>query len=136
MTVPSPEGLIALARAAREQAYAPYSHFAVGAAVLAADGRMFGGCNIENASYGLTMCAERVALFAAVAAGVRQISAVAVVAGAGAPAMPCGACRQALAEFGRPDTIMLLASADADRPPVQTTLEALFPHPFTLTPGL
>jgi cytidine deaminase len=132
MTMP-PDELLAAARAARAQAYVPYSHFPVGAAVRADDGRIFTGCNIENASYGLTICAERVALFSAVAAGARRIAAVAVVAGEGDPAMPCGACRQALAEFG-PAMIVTLAGADPARPPLHTTLAALFPHPFILGP--
>lgn len=87
---------------AREQAYAPYSMFAVGAAALAADGRIFAGCNVENVSYGLTNCAERVAIGAAVAAGVREFLAVVVVADTGVPISPCGACRQVMAEFGVP----------------------------------
>jgi len=92
--------LVDMAWNAREHAYAPYSKFAVGAAVLAADGRMFAGCNVENLSYGLTNCAERVAIGAAVAAGARELVAVAVVADTGVPVSPCGACRQVMAEFG------------------------------------
>jgi cytidine deaminase len=84
----------------RERAYAPYSNFQVGAAVLAADGRVFVGCNVENLSYGLTNCAERVAIETAVAAGVREFLAVAVVADTVVPISPCGACRQVMAEFG------------------------------------
>ena len=127
------DDLLAAARAARAAAYVPYSHFPVGAAVRADDGRIFSGCNIENASYGLTICAERVALFSAVAAGARRIAAVAVVAGAGEPAMPCGACRQTLAEFG-PAMTVTLAGADPTAAPVHTTLAAIFPHPFILAP--
>lgn len=98
--------LVTAAWQAREAAYAPYSNFAVGAALLAKDGRIFLGCNVENISYGLTNCAERVAIGAAVAAGVRQFVAVAVVADTGVPISPCGACRQVLAEFGVPRVIL------------------------------
>lgn len=94
------DALVAAAWKVREAAYAPYSNFAVGAALLASDGRVFTGCNVENISYGLTNCAERVAIGAAVAAGVREFLAVAVVADTGVPISPCGACRQVLAEFG------------------------------------
>jgi cytidine deaminase len=93
------DNLVEAAWWARENAYAPYSNFSVGAALLAADGRVFSGCNVENISYGLTQCAERVAIGAAVAAGVREFLAVAVVADTGVPISPCGACRQVLAEF-------------------------------------
>jgi cytidine deaminase len=93
--------LLAQAREARAHAYAPYSRFPVGAAILADDGRVFTGCNVENASYGLTNCAERVALGKAVSEGVRRFVAVAVVGPEDdAPCAPCGACRQVLAEFG------------------------------------
>jgi len=89
--------LVEAAQRAREQAYAPYSDFAVGAAVQAGSGSVYTGCNVENASYGLTICAERVATFKAIAAGEREITAVAVVSQPGAT--PCGACRQVLVEF-------------------------------------
>ena len=92
--------LVEAAWRVRQLAYAPYSNFQVGAALLAADGRIFVGCNVENLSYGLTNCAERVAVGAAVAAGVREFVAVAVVADTAVPISPCGACRQVLAEFG------------------------------------
>lgn len=98
--------LLEEAWAAREMAYAPYSKFAVGAALLAADGRVFRGCNVENLSFGLTNCAERVAIGAAVAAGVREFVMVAVVADTAVPISPCGACRQVMAEFGVPRVIL------------------------------
>jgi cytidine deaminase len=98
--------LVEAAWQTRKLAYAPYSKFAVGAALLAADGRVFGGCNVENLSYGLTNCAERVAIGTAIAAGAREFLAVAVVADTMVPISPCGACRQVLAEFGVPLVIM------------------------------
>lgn len=98
--------LVAAALQARDRAYAPYSRFPVGAAVLAGDD-VFGGCNVENASFGLTICAERSAVFAAVAAGHRRIGAVAVAGGGDVPAAPCGACRQVLYEFGPEMTVIL-----------------------------
>lgn len=93
------EELISAAREVRENAYAPYSHFQVGAALRTASGRIFRGCNVENLSFGLTICAERAAVLAAVAAGETRFEAIAVVADSVQPVTPCGACRQVLAEF-------------------------------------
>lgn len=101
---------------ARENAYAPYSRFHVGAAILAKDGRVFLGCNVENVSFGATNCAERTAIFAAVAAGAREFSAIAITGGvADKPAdfcPPCGICRQVLAEFGGKELRVLLGNSD------------------------
>ncbi len=91
--------LIEAARAARENAYAPFSHFQVGAAVRTRAGRLIGGCNVENASYGLTVCAERVAIFKAISEGEREFDAIAVVTDADRPTPPCGACRQIIWEM-------------------------------------
>lgn len=99
------DGLELAARAAQAHAYAPYSRFRVGAALEADDGRIFTGCNVENASYGLTICAERAAVVTAVAEGVRQFQRVVVVSDIDPPAAPCGACRQVLSEFG-PDMVV------------------------------
>lgn len=111
----------------RGRAYAPYSRFAVGAALLAQDGRIFAGCNVENASLGLTICAERAAVCAAVAAGRRRFRALALVGGTRRPAAPCGACRQVLAEFA-PDLAIRMTSVDGIE--ATTRLGLLLPAPF------
>lgn len=113
------EELILAALKARENAYAPYSHYQVGAAVLTADGAVFTGCNVENASYGATCCAERTAVFQAVSAGKRKMKAVAIAGGmeGEAPsdyAYPCGICRQVLSEFGGPDLTVIVAKSPDD----------------------
>ncbi len=102
--------LVARAAKAREHAYAPYSHYAVGAAVLMEDGRIFDGCNVENAVYPLGLCAERVAIFKAVSEGSRRIAAIAVVTANGGS--PCGACRQVIREFGHEQTPVLVSTPD------------------------
>ena len=101
--------LVNIAKEAMENAYAPYSHFKVGAALLAKDGTVFKGCNIENASYGATNCAERIAIFKAVSEGYREFEAIAIVASSGEYAAPCGICRQVLFEF-LPDGKVILDS--------------------------
>ena len=115
------------ARAAAAHAYTPASGYGVGAALMAADGRVFSGCNVENASFGLTVCAERVALFSAVAAGVQRFAALAVYTPGAEPGYPCGACRQTLAEFAPDLPIVLLGDEAA---PLLTSLDRLLPHPF------
>lgn len=120
--------LVKAARAARRRAYAPYSRFQVGAAVRAR-GRTFEGANVENASYGLTLCAERSAVTAAVLAGARRLDAVAVASGTSPPTPPCGMCLQTLAEFAGPELQVLLAGARGAL--VETTLGELLPRGFS-----
>ena len=122
-------GLLAAAEAARARAHAPYSGFRVGAALLCADGTVQPGCNVENASYGATICAERAAVVAAVAAGHMRFAAVAVAGPAGVALMPCGICRQVLAEFS-PDGALRVVTRDAAGAPRATTLAALLPEAF------
>lgn len=117
--------LVALATAARERAYTPYSHYAVGAALLTSSGRVYTGCNVENASYGLTICAERTAAVKAVSEGDRQFVAIAVVTENGGT--PCGACRQVLAEFGLQMRVLV---ADKDGHYRAYLLSELLPDSF------
>lgn len=134
MTELSPAAVEALLGAARqhgERAYVPYSNFRVGAAVLTVDGAAVGGCNIENASYGLAVCGERTAMFAARAAGHTDLVALAVSCLDGDPdqpgtLMPCGACRQVMAELLRPDALVIIDGVGT------FTLDDIFPHPFRL----
>jgi len=121
-----PSELLAAAVSARERAYAPYSNFSVGAALVAADGRIFAGFNVENASYGLSMCAERVAIYHALCQGVRQVEAIAVTGPDGVRTTPCGACRQVLHEFGPG---MRVIFADGGRVRV-VPLSSLLPDAF------
>jgi cytidine deaminase len=133
MTLPDLDALLERARSAARASHSPYSRFPVGAALLAAGGRVFAGCNVENASYGLTLCAERVAICTAVAAGARTFRAIAVVGGAERPATPCGACLQVLAEFCGPDlTVYCGTLASSGVPALRLTLGACLPHAFHL----
>ena len=120
------EDLIAKAMEAREKAHVPYSHFAVGAALLARSGRIYTGCNVENASYGLSICAERTAVFKAVSEGERDFEAIAVVTEKGVT--PCGACRQVLLEFGEDIQVIVANGAGEYR---VFTLQELLPQAFT-----
>ncbi|MCL6520637.1 MAG: cytidine deaminase [Armatimonadetes bacterium] len=125
------EKLVEAARAAINMAYAPYSKFQVGAAVLGESGRVYAGANVENASFGLTICAERVAVLKAISEGERTIKAVAVANSAGSRAFPCGACRQVIAEFvpTEGDVDVYLVS---DEGVEAYTLANLLPHSFKL----
>ncbi len=120
--------LIQRASAVRRHAYAPYSQFRVGAALLGKSGRVYPGCNVENASYSLTVCAERNAVAQAVARGERAFRKLALVADGAEPVMPCGACRQVLAEFGD----MEILSAKTGGPFIRTRLSDLLPKAFRL----
>lgn len=132
LTESEKDALLAAARDAQASAYAPYSNFAVGAAVLLSDGSIYKGCNIENASFGLTVCAERVAIFHAVTAGRMDIVAVGVVTSAPKLCKPCGACRQVIAEFSRADSPIVIISATESGLSATDTITSLLPDNFTL----
>ncbi len=121
--------LIAQAIEARKQAYAPYSNFQVGAAILTKNNEVFLGCNIENASYGLTNCAERTAIFKAVSEGEKEIKAIVIVGDTDDPISPCGACRQVMAEFCDENTKIILTNLKGDS--VETTINELLPGFFS-----
>nr|WP_326163152.1 cytidine deaminase [Schinkia azotoformans] len=121
--------LIEKAKEAREMAYVPYSKFKVGAALLTEEDDVIKGCNIENASYGLTNCAERTALFKAYSEGIKKFKALAVVADTERPVPPCGACRQVMAEFCPPNMPVYLTNLKGDI--FETTVQELLPGAFT-----
>lgn len=122
------EKLEATAKQAANTSYSPYSHFAVGAAILTSDGRIFAGANIENASFGLTNCAERTAIFKAISEGATEITQVVVYTPTGEPTTPCGACRQVIREFGKAD-LRCVSICDSEQR-LEATLEALLPKSF------
>lgn len=123
------ELLLKLAREARDHSYSPYSHYAVGAALLTKDGRIYQGCNIENASFTPTICAERTAFFKAIFDGVRDFAAIAVIGTGEMPAYPCGVCRQVMAEFCDGDFIIITSNRDGSEV-VTETLDRMLPHRF------
>lgn len=129
------DDLLARARVAREHAYAPYSQFHVGAALLTRDGRQFSGCNVENAAYGLCNCAERTALFAAIVGGCKphDFVALAVIADTPNPVSPCGACRQVMFELCHAEMPVLMGNLHGDIE--QTTVATLLPGSFKLPQG-
>ena len=128
--------LIKTALEYRKRSYSPYSHFKVGAALLGKNGRVFGGCNIENAGYTPTNCAERTAFFKAVSEGTREFEAIAIVGGAGEDptelCAPCGVCRQVMAEFCNPSDFKIIMAVSEDNYEVHTLAELL---PYGFGPG-
>lgn len=134
MAKTSKRGLVAAAARARRHAVAPYSGFQVGAALLSREGRIVTGVNVESASYGLTCCAERVALFSALASGLREFSAIAIVAPAPEGPMPCGACRQLLAEYAPKAKVWVADSAALDKVR-EFSVKELLPGAFLEVPG-
>ena len=124
---PTEEKVLEEAQRAREFAYAPYSGFAVGAAILAGSGRVYTGCNVENVSFPASMCAERVAIFKAIAAGEKEFELMAVIAEGDRPVSPCGACRQVMAEFGIPRILL----ANTEGKITEKALADLLPDAFS-----
>ncbi|WP_246589267.1 cytidine deaminase [Desertibacillus haloalkaliphilus] len=123
------KALIAEAKKAREYAYVPYSNFKVGAALLTTDGKCYHGCNIENASYSMTNCAERTALFKAYSEGVNEVTAIAVIGDTDRPISPCGACRQVMSELCSPSTKVILTNLKGDID--EMTVADLLPGAFS-----
>lgn len=121
--------LVQLAIEASEKAYVPYSHFPIGAALRTKDGRVFTGCNIENASFGLSNCGERTAIFKAVSEGYKEFSEIAIYGETEKPISPCGACRQVMAEFFEPSATVTLIAKDGQT--VEMTVGELLPYSFT-----
>ncbi len=122
------QALIELARQVRENAHAPYSNYQVGAALVCADGRIFTGCNVENSSYGLSMCAERTAIFKAISEGARNFVRIAVIADSPHPVRPCGACRQVISDLFPAEAEVIMANLD--NAVETTTIAQLLPSPF------
>jgi len=122
--------LILAAKEAMGMAYAPYSNFLVGAAVIADDGKIYTGCNIENSSYGLSNCAERTAIFKAISEGAKKIKAIAVIGNTLQPISPCGACRQVLLEFADTNILVILANTEGEIK--EFSLEELLPYSFQI----
>ena len=121
--------LLRLATQARDRSYSPYSHYSVGAALLTKDGKIYQGCNIENASFTPTICAERTAFFKAIYDGERAFSAIAVIGSGESPAYPCGVCRQVMAEFCNGDFVIITSNHDGTEV-VTETLDTMLPHRF------
>jgi cytidine deaminase len=124
--------LLEQALQAQENAYCPYSNFPVGAAVLTADGKIFSGCNVENASYGLTVCAERSAVFSAIGSGATKIVAIALITNTDPPRRPCGACRQVIAEFSDAANPTVIISKGKTSEIITETIDELLPETFAL----